>query len=429
MGPLQMSRLPEKLPSHYIIKNARFFEQSFFAIEIKDQKILNTYNKEDLLPQIVSYDLNGQIILPGLIDSHAHVAMTFLRDVTHYHPEILEEFFFVRERSLSQELMAGLSYPYLLQGLRSGTTSFIDHYFYYKGTIDAFENLGLRAFIGESISNIGGTFPETGYDRWDANKEDIANWQYSSRIRPLICPHACDTITDDLLFDMLDFAKKNQLPFHLHAAQRPEEYAFCQKEYKMSPIEWLDHLGALGPNTQLAHCIYVDEQDLRLLKNTYIAFCPSSQILFEKLAPIEAFLKHKLKVTLASDCAASNDSANLWQEARLASLCIKDRIGSELKAQEIWQMLLTTPYSLYDKELGQLDAGFKADFVVIEPHLTQEPITDLATNLLFSADASQVQDVVVDGELILRDRLPTKISLEEMKMAHGEAIQILNSRF
>ena len=162
-------------------------------------------------------DASKYLVFPGLINAHTHAPLSYLKGVAHQTSHMIENLFFKTESKLSAELIEPLSYAYIYEGLRCGITTFADHYYFSGGVAKALDRIGLRGVIGECIADLGGAFPDA--KRWLTAKQEIEHWQHSTRIRPLVAPHATDTVSAPLLTEMAAYAKANQLPLHMHLSQ------------------------------------------------------------------------------------------------------------------------------------------------------------------------------------------------------------------
>lgn len=349
--------------------------------------------------------LSGHLILPGMINAHTHSPMNFLRDICHGQKNMIENIFFKTESQLNSLMTENLSYSYILSGIKSGVTSFAEHYYFMGGIAHAFEKVGARAFIGETLADLGGAFPRK--NCLENFKDFLNNWSYSDRIRPVVCPHAADTVSPKLAKEMASYAKKEKLPLHFHLAQRKEEFDKLQKKYGKTPVQLADEWGWLGENSLAVHLLYVDENDIKTLKDsgTSVVSCPSSQILYEFLAPIEKFYHAGIKLSLGTDCAASNDQADILSELKILALMMKDRgVHDEHLYQKLFQTVTVNPARVLNSKIGEIKAGHFADLVFVKQTLDTLPMRDIWTHILFSYDSQHVDHVMIDGQFVLYEK-------------------------
>jgi 5-methylthioadenosine/S-adenosylhomocysteine deaminase len=367
-----------------------------------------------------------------LINAHTHAAMGFFRGLGHGHTNMIETFLFPTEKSLLADLIEPLSWSYLMSGLLSGVTCFADHYYFVRGVGQALEKLGLRGVLGETVADLGGAFPDPAAE--ERGRKFLDTWSFSDRIKATVAPHATDTVSEPLLRRLVALAHQHDLPIHLHLSQTSGERSRVMQREKLSPVQFADKCGALGAKTLAVHLISADAADIKILKErgVTVGYCPASQLIYEKLAPIEEIRRQELPVALGTDCAASNDSGDLLAELRLAQfLDLRwDRERAEKSLPRAICQVTSTPAKVLGLEntCGQLKAGLAADIVFLEKTLDQLPTTDLNAILNYSANSSHVRHVMVDGNWVLWNRLPVKISMADMKSAYVEAVEKLHRK-
>lgn len=376
------------------------------------------------------------VAMPGLTNAHTHAAMGFFRDLGHAAPtpgageSIIESFLFPAEKSLTAKLTKPLSYSYLLNGLRSGVTCFADHYYFIEGVGRALEQLGMRGMIGETIADLGGAFP--GVDGWHRARRTIENWPFDARrILPVVAPHAADTVSEPLLRELAAYAEQHHLPLHMHLSQTTGERQRVQQRTGLSPVAYAAKCGALTDRTLAVHLVTADKADIALLKKhgSYAGFCASSQVIYERLAPIKELCAAGVPITLGTDCAASNDSADMLTEMKIATLLSKDR-GCQVDARSALQWTTTNCHQLFGdrQQPAGLAIGAAADIVFMRPDLGTQPVQDLATNLIFSCGAQQVKHVMIDGRWVLWQQQPTLISESDMQNEYLAAVAAIKKR-
>lgn len=251
------------------------------CLTIKDGRILERSERPDTTYPV--YDASDFLIFPGLVNAHTHSAMGFFRGLGHGRQDMIENFLFPAEKSLTPDLLENLSLSYIAAGIRCGVTMFSDHYYFVEGVGRAFESLGVRAIIGETVADLGGAFPgDASVQRMHAL---IDNWSFSDRIRPSVAPHAADTVSRPLLTKLAQFAVKNGLHLHMHLAQTVGELERVIKREAMSPVRYAQECGALTDKTLAVHLIACSDADINILKKegTVAGICPVSEVVYEKL--------------------------------------------------------------------------------------------------------------------------------------------------
>lgn len=367
-------------------------------IEATDSPILaRTWDRE--------VDASRFMITPGLINAHTHAALSYLRGHVHGQKQMIENLFFKTEKNLSAELLEPLSYAYIYDGLRSGVTVFGDHYYFIEGVAKALNRFGVRGVVGETICDLGGAFPDP--KRWTMAKKAIESWSHGPRVLPLVAPHAADTVSSELLKDTADFAKAHNLPLHMHLSQTKSEREAVGKRTSLSPVSYAARAGALGERSLVVHLVSTDSRDLKILADygVTVGFCPASQILYERLSPLSEFLRLKLPLAVATDCAPSNDSADLWSELKLTALLAQHHTcdSADYAPEALLPMVTTNPAHVFglQKTLGTVEAGKAADLVFIKRDLLTDPLDAPLANIIYGAGSRNVQHVMVDGRWVL----------------------------
>lgn len=397
------------------------------------------FELEQRYSKLAQLDLGGCLIAPGMINAHTHSSMGFFRGLGHAvagRPSaadtMIERFFYPAERALSPELIEPLAYSYLYDNLRSGVTTIGDAYFYADGVAKACERLGIRAFIGEHIADLGGPVA-AGKDRWLKTMKWIDAWPYSLRVQPMVYAHAADTVSAPLLQRLGDYAKQNQLSFHMHLSQSEGEYQRVQQREGISPVEYAAKAGVLGPRSLVVHLLSARADDLARLQDSgaHAVICPVSEMIYEKLPDLAALNEKDIPICIATDSPASNDGGRLLEEARLYALLLKDRglAPQSYAASRILAAVMEKPARAYGRpDLGTLQAGCKADLVCYEGDLGSLPLSHPAETLLYSMDSRQVAHVMVDGEWLLWQRRLTRVREEDLRQSYMAAATEIKKR-
>jgi 5-methylthioadenosine/S-adenosylhomocysteine deaminase len=412
------------------------------AVVVENGKVLAIGPREDIAaasPQAQAIDASKYLIAPGLINAHTHVAMSFFRGLGHAQPRadaessMIESLIFPAEKSLTPQLVEDLSYSYALGALRSGTTCVGDHYYFSGSVARALEALGMRGMLGECAADLGATFPSP--DVWKKERERIEKWPFSSRIRPVVAPHAADTVSKRLLTEMAAYAKDSGLPLHMHLAQTEGERTRVKEREGSSPVAVADACGALGENSLLVHLVAVDDEDLKRLaaSGATAGFCPASQIIYQQLAPIKSFLEHKIPIAVSTDAACSNDSADLLSEVKLASLLCRHEGAPRASCtpSAMFDAVTRNPartFGLAD-QLGTLKPGAAADAVFYARDVEIEPLRDPITDFIFSVGASQVRHVLIDGRWALWQRRSPLVNEDDVRERFITAAQTISKVF
>lgn len=411
------------------------------AIYVKSDTIVDVGPQEDLFkrhPNILKIPMRGYLACPGFVNAHTHSAMSFFRDLGHDRVlpstpgnSMIEDFFFPSEEKLTAELIEPLSYSYLVDGLRSGVTFFGDAYFYAKATCHAIERLGLRGAVAEHHADLGGALP-AGQELWGKTKKWIENWEFPN-ITPVVYAHATDTVSKIFLKELGDFAKQNQLPFHMHLSQTTGERERVMKREKASPVAIAEECGVLRPNSLLVHLLSIDEDDISRLANSgaTAGICPISEIIYEKAPLSRELVEANIPIALGTDCPASNDGADVHQEAKFFALLLRTQGLDPEKCDPNFLLDTITKNGAEvfgSPWVGALQPGKKADIVFMEGGIGAEPQSDPMVNLMYSLGAKNVRHVMIDGKWVLQDRNLVEVSESDLRDEYIVALKEIKKR-
>lgn len=374
----------------------------------------------------------GFTAMPGLINAHVHSAMGFFRGLGHGRDQMIETFLFPAEKALTPELLAPLSYSYLVAGLKSGTTLFGEHYYFVDGVAAAMERIGVRGVVGETVADLGGAFPgRAGWERW---QKTLSKWPFSRNIYPSVAPHAADTVSSGLLKELAAFAVNERLPLHMHLSQSRGERARVEAREGLSPVAYAGRAGALTERTLAVHLTSIDDDDAKILGDagSTAGYCPASQMIFERLAPIASLVAHGVPLALGTDCAASNDGADMIGEMKIAGLLARDRGLPEAACEAPAILAAATVNGArafgLEGELGTLSPGKAADIVFLEDQIDILPLARPLNNAVFSASPRHVRHVMIGGRFVLIDGAPALVSEADLRAEYLEAVAEIKRR-
>lgn len=371
----------------------------------------------------------GKVLFPGFVDAHSHASLSTLRGIADnigvaaaYSPNVPQGVFLTPAES---ELFARLS---LVMALRYGTTCMADNYTYSHQVAQICHELGIRAVVSERLHDVDlfkvpkGVFEfhlPHGMDLLQKNIDLYQSWHKADddRIRVRIGPHAPDTCSDAFLRQIKKAADDLACGLVIHLAQAPGEVKQIQAREGCSSVEYVNRLGLLGPNMLAGHCVVVDEQDIQTLYKTgtpisHQSVCNAKNA---KTAPIKAFQDLGMTISLGSDNKAS-DMVEVMRTALIASR-IREHDQDSLKALDVLEMgTIGGARSLqWDDEIGSLDVGKKADLTLVDyRQLHMLPVVDEVANLVHCAMGSDVSDVWVDGQWLVKDGSVLGVDIESL---------------
>lgn len=352
---------------------------------------------------------SNKIVMPGLINSHTHLAMSLFRGLADDLPfeQWLHKFILPLEAKLvdSEFVKTGTELS-VLECIRSGVTTVCDMYFFADQVAQVIEESGMRGFISEAITDFSGPLS------FEILERLVERYKYHERIRPSIGPHAPYTCSDKTIQLVKAFADKNQLPIIMHVAETKNEVDESLKKFSKTPIKRLSDLGILRKNTILAHCVHLHDEDIELLHGTKtsVIYNPESNMkLGSGAAPIPKLLKRGVCVGIGTDGAASNNDLNIFGEmdtgAKLQKLVNSD--NTALTALDMLKMATidgARALNLDDK-IGSLEVGKFADLISIDlnsPNLM--PIHNLTSQLVYATSGAEVDFVMCHGRILMENR-------------------------
>ena len=364
-----------------------------------------------------------KLVIPGLINSHTHNYMTLFRNSADDVP--FEEWLFQRVMPREDRMTPEDAYWGALLGimemLRTGTTCFNDMQMHIHQTAQAAADSGIRAVIGRGLSGTTAAAGsgETG-DAADAGGsrrlreaiQELERWQDHPRLRFTIAPHAPYSCDAGYLRRAAVVAEKRGLRLHIHLSESVSEVENLRKETGLSPIAYAEKLGLFRVPAIVAHCAQVDAADIRILAENHVSVAtnPASNMkLGNGFAPVPEMLAAGVNVCLGTDGAASNNSLNLFREMGLVTLIHKGntRTATAVSAEDALDMCTIRGARALglEEELGGIEEGKKADLAILnlrEPQLM--PWNNKVSALCYSANGSEVETVLVDGEILLENR-------------------------
>ena len=376
----------------------------------------------------------GMLAIPGLINTHAHVPMGIFRglaedvDISTW----FNEFIWPLESNLTaDDVFWGMQLG-LAEMIESGVTSVADHYFHMDRAVEAVDRAGTRAALAWAVFGSQG---EEGIQRTASFAEEF-NGAASGRITTWLAPHAPYTCDEEFLRAVVGEAERLGLGIHIHAAETADQTRASVEAHGRTPIQILADTGLLDRPTILAHCCGATPEDIELMagKSCGVAHAPKTYLkLAMGAAPVMAFREAGVPVGLATDGPVSNNTLDILESLRLMAMVQKHDSGDPQKLTVGEALTIATResarvYGLPD-DLGHLAPGFLADISLVDlsgPH--NQPPHDPAANLVYSVRASDVQTVICDGKVLMRDRELLTLDKAEIIARVGESMARLSQR-
>ena len=383
-------------------------------------------------------DAKGGILLPGFINAHTHCGMIPFRSLGDDCPDRLRRFLFPLEKEVVDETLIELSTAYAIAEMQlAGITTMCDMYYFENVVADVAKNMNMRAFVGETIINQPTPDSTNTKESMAYTVDLIDKWQHDKLIHPIIAPHAPNTNTEQCLRNILELSKLYQVPITLHVSEMSYEMEYFREKYNQTPIEFLESIGFFEVPVVLAHCIMLTKNDIKILEkypSVSVVHCIGANTKSAKgVAPIRSLLEHGVTVALGTDGPSSGNTLDIFTQMRMMAnfqkTYLKDR--SAFPAKEIVRLATFGGARALglEHEIGSLKVGKKADLTLVETQsVNMFPIYDAYAALVYSANATNVRDVWVDGVSVVKDKKLTKFSVEKLQSELKKHMKIFKLR-
>ena len=380
-------------------------------------------NKESITAK-KTLDAQGGLILPGLVNSHTHAAMSLFRGLADDLPlmEWLQNYIFPVESKMDADFVRVGSLLACAEMILSGTTTFCDMYLFEEEVAKAAKEAGMRCLVGEVIYD----FPSPNYGTIEKGftytEELIERWKKDPLINIAVEPHSLFTCGEELLRKANDLALRKGVPLILHLAETKEEVYEIEKRFRKRPIQHLNDLGLLGSHLIVDHCVHINKSEIELLakKNVCVVHNPESNMkLASGIAPVPDMMTEGITVGLGTDGCASNNNLDLFGEMDMAAKLHKVHTlnPTVMNAQTLVQMATIDGAKVlgFEKITGSLEVGKRADLIVIDthkPHLV--PMYSPYSHLVYTVSGNDVKHSIIDGNIVMEDRRLLTLDLEDI---------------
>lgn len=372
-------------------------------------------------------DRPDAILAPGLISTHTHAAMSLLRGIAGdlRLQDWLDHYIFPAEkRNVTPDFVRWGTRLGCLEMLLSGTTTFADMYYFENVAAEAAKEAGMRGVLGETIIGFPSPDAKTPNDALALAERFLKRFHSDPLIVPAVAPHAIYTNSDETLKACRALANRHGAPMLIHLSETKRENDDCRAKRGVSPTKALDALGMFNGRTLAAHAVWVDETDMAILKarGVGIAHCPSSNMMLASgVAPVTRMLALDLAVGLGPDGpAGSNNDFNLFEEMDLAAKLQKvftNDPRSLPAAAAVEMATIRGARALgFDKKIGSLEPGKLADVISIRlDRPNAVPLYNIYSQMVYALKGSDVEDVMVNGRLLVREARPLTLNAAEIE--------------
>lgn len=406
-------------------KDDEVIENGFVLIE--NDKILK-FGKLENLKEDVDYIIDDRpnILLPGFINTHTHIAMVGFRGFADDKDlmDWLNNYIWPAEnRAVDREFIKLASELAICEMIRTGTTTYNDMYFFQEITAEVSKEIGIRAFLGEGLID----FPTPSFKKPEDGikivESFIKNYLNDEFIYPTLCLHAPYSCSKELILKGFEIAKKYNIPIHMHVAETKAEVEIIKNKYNLTPVRFLNSIGVLEHKFISAHSVYLDDEEIEIFKekNVGVAHNPQSNMkLSSGVAPIVKMLNKGINVGIATDGTASNNNLDIIDEMRSCALIHKVYLMDPKVASAKDVLKMATIYGAkvlgIDNKVGSIEIGKKADLITISLnnfHLM--PIYDPYSAIVYSANGLDVSSVIINGKIIMEKGEFKNIDIEKVK--------------
>jgi 5-methylthioadenosine/S-adenosylhomocysteine deaminase len=361
-------------------------------------------------------DARGRLLLPGFINGHTHVPMTLFRglhdDVT-LNDWLYKYIFPAEAKNVNEEFVRWGTRLAAAEQIRSGVTTFADMYYFEDAVAEETKAAGMRGVLGETFIDFPAPDNKSNAEMMAYTEKFLKKWQGDELIHAAPAPHSIYTCSKKTIQDANALAKKYHAPLLMHVSEMKKEWDDSEKANGMSPVQYLEKIGVLGPELVAAHCIFVDEADRKLLAERQVGCVhnPSSNMMIASgVSPVPEMRAEGIAVGLGTDGpAGSNNDLDLMEEidlaAKLAKISKMNPLALNAKAVVEMATIDGARALHMEKEIGSLEAGKKADLILIslnEPNAV--PMYDVYAQIAYSLKGSDVETVVIGGRVVMRER-------------------------
>lgn len=363
-------------------------------------------------------DRPDALLAPGLVNAHTHAPMSLLRGIADDVPlqTWLERFIFPAEaRNVNEEFVRAGTRLAVLEMMLGGITTYADMYYFEHAIAEETRRAGMRAVLGQTVIGFPAPDYKTPQEALAGTERFIQAWRGDALITPAVAPHAIYTTDAATLKECRALADRYGVPVHTHVSETKKENEDAARAHGMTPTRYLDSLGFFTGRTILAHMVWADADDLKLLEGrpAGIVHCPSSNTKLASGVPdYRAWLASRVPIGLGTDGpAGSNNDFNLFEEMDLASKLAKvsTHDPTVLPAERAFRMATIDAAKVLGmaRQIGSIEAEKQADFITVSlaaPHA--QPGHDVYSMLVYCLKAGDVRDVVIAGRFTVLDRRP-----------------------
>jgi len=393
-------------------------------VAVKDGKIYEVgTNLSEKYTAEKTINAKGKIVAPSFANMHTHAAMTLFRGIGADLPlmDWLTKVIWPLEGEfVSPEFVKDGVRLALLEMIKSGTTLFLDMYFFEEHAAEVVKESGIRAALGFGILDFPTKVASSPEEYLNRAREFVTHFKGDRDIVPVVAPHAVYTCSPETLTKAMELAEEMDVPYHIHLAESKGELAQVEEKYKTTPVRHMNNLGLLRERVIAAHMVWLDEEERQMVaeNGVKVAHCPESNLkLGSGVAPVSDYVKRGITVCLGTDGAASNDNLNMLEEA---STMVKLQKGinldpTALNSAQALEIATANGFESLGIKAGRIKEGYDADLIIVDaqrPELT--PLYDPTAQLLYSAQAAYIETVLCRGKPVMENGKVLTLNEEEI---------------
>jgi len=376
-------------------------------------------------------DATGKIIIPGLINGHTHIPMTLFRGLADDLDlqEWLTKYIFPAEaKNVTEEFVRAGTRLGLAEMIRGGTTTYCDMYYFEDAIADETAKAGVRGVLGETVIDFPVADNKTNAEAMAYVERFVKKWKGNELIVPAVAPHAPYTVSEEHLKAIRAFSDRTGAPIVTHISETKREVDDSIKAKGASPVDYLSRIGFLNDRVIAAHMVWPNPGEIQILKRDGVGVVhnPQSNMkLASGVAPVPKMIAEGLRVGLGTDGAASNNDLSMWEEMDTAAKLHKLISGDPkvMSAEQAFELATSGgARALHlEKEIGSIEKGKRADIVLVNRDaLNQIPLYNVYSDLVYATKASDVETVIINGRVVMRDR--RLLTLDEAAIKEGARV-------
>src|SRR4030043_151679 len=416
------------------------------AIAIQGDQILAVGNEAEICQQYTAeqtIDCKGKVLMPGLINTHTHAAMTLLRglaDDLRLDVWLMGYMMPVERQFVSSDFVRLGTRLACAEMIRSGVTCFADMYYFEDDAAQATADAGLRAICAQTVLKFPGPDARDYEEALDKTRTYIEKWLGHELIIPAVGPHSPYTCTQEILQSAASIAKEYNVPLLIHLSETRQEVENSRKDHGMPVIPYVKKQDLFKAKVLAAHCVHVDAGEIKTLLHHKVGVAPNPSLnlkLASGFAPVSKMLDAGLKVGMGTDGPASNNDLDMFEEMRLASFIAKGTSGDPTTLPASMVLTMATRIGAEAMQVGNLtgslEVGKRADLILVDnnrvhnsPRFKREPESVFA-QLVYATQPTDVTDVMANGLWVMRNQHLLTLNENELIVEAAEYASKIDS--